>query len=52
MQHTEQTTDEEFHKIYKQTRRLAEKLHVEPTVPRSTERQMHRNNVHAENPAQ
>ena len=45
-----QTIDEEFHKIYQQTERLAEKLHVEPTIPRSAVRQMHRNNVPAENP--
>ena len=50
MQHMRQTIDEEFHKIYKQTERLAEKLHVEPTIPRSAVRQMHRNNVPAENP--
>ena len=50
MQHIRQTIDEEFHKIYKQTERLAEKLHVEPTIPRSTVRQMYRNNVPAENP--
>ena len=35
MQHLRQTTDEEFHKISKKTERLAEKLHVEPTIPRS-----------------
>ena len=28
MQHMRQTIDEEFHKIYKQAERLAEKLHV------------------------
>ena len=50
MQSIRQTTDEEFHKIYKQTERLAEKLHVEPTIPRSAVRQMHRSNVAAENP--
>ena len=50
MQHMRQTINEEFHKIYQQTERLAEKLHVEPTIPRSAVRQMHRNNVPAENP--
>ena len=50
MQHMRQTIDEEFHKIYKQTERLAEKLHVEPTIPRSAVKEMHRNNVPAENP--
>ena len=50
MQHMRQTIDEEFHNIYKQTERLAGKLHVEPTVPRSAVRQMHRNNVPADNP--
>ena len=45
-----QPTDEEFHKIYKQTVKLAERLHVEPTIPRSTVRKMHRSNVPAENP--
>ena len=50
MQQMRQTTDEEFHKIFKQTERLAEKLHVEPTIPRFTVRQIHRNNVSAENP--
>ena len=44
-----QTIDEEFHKIFKQTERLAEKLHVEPTIPRYAVRQIHRNNVSAEN---
>ena len=39
-----------FHKIYKQTERLAEKLHVELTLPRSVVGQMQRNNVPAENP--
>ena len=52
MQYMRQTTDEEFHKIYKQTERLAENLHVEPTIPRSAVKQMHRNNVHAKNPAE
>ena len=52
MQHIRQFTDEEFHKIYKQSERLAEKLHIEPTIPRSTVRQMHRNNVPAENPGE
>ena len=50
MQHMRQTIDEEFHKIYKQTERLAENLHVEPTIPRSALRQMHRYNISAENP--
>ena len=50
MQHMRQTIDEEFHKIYKQTERLAENLHVEPAIPRSVVRQMHCNNVPAENP--
>ena len=50
MQHMRQTIAEEFHKMYKQTERLAEKLHVEPTIPRSAVRQMHLNNVPAENP--
>ena len=50
MQHMRQTIDEEIHKIYKQTERLAEKLHVEPKIPRNVVRQMQRNNVPAENP--
>ena len=50
MQHMRQIIDEEFHKVYKQSERLAEKLHIEPTIPRSAVRQMHRNNVPAENP--
>ena len=48
-QHMRQTTDQEFHKIYKQRERLAETFHVESTVPRSTVRQMHCNSVFAEN---
>ena len=47
-----QTIDEEFHKIYKQTESLAEKLYVEPTIPKSAVRQMHRNSVPAQNPEQ
>ena len=49
MQHMRQTTDQEFHKIYKQREILAGTFHVEPTIPRSTVRQMHRNSVPAEN---
>ena len=45
-----QIIDEAFHKVYKQSKRLAEKFHKEPSIPRSTVRQMHRNNVTAENP--
>ena len=45
MQHMRQIIDEGFHKVYKQAERLAEKLRA-----RSTVRQMHRNNVPAENP--
>ena len=47
MQHIRQTIDETFHKIYRQTERLAEKLHVEAAVPRSTKRQMYRSIVPA-----
>ena len=50
MQHMRQTIDEEFHKIYKQTERLAEKLHVGPAIPKNTVRQMHRNSVPAVSP--
>ena len=50
MQHMRKTISEEFHKIYKLTKRLVEKLHVEPTIPSSAVRQMHRNNVPGENP--
>ena len=50
MQYIRQFIDEEFHKIYKESERLAEKLHIEPTIPRSAVRQMHRKNVPAENP--
>ena len=50
MQHMKQTIDEEFYKIYKQTERLAEKLHIEPAIPRSAVRQMYCKNVPAENP--
>ena len=45
MQHMRQIIDEGFHKVYKQAERLAEKLRA-----RSTVRQMHHNNVPAENP--
>ena len=50
MQHMRQTIGEEFHKIYKQAERFAEKLHVEPIIPRSAVRQMHRKNVPVKNP--
>ena len=50
MQHMRQIIDEEFHKVYKYSERSAEKLHIEATIPRSAVRQMHRNNVSAENP--
>ena len=50
MQHMRQTTDDEFHKIYKQSERLAEKLHVELTIPRTAVRKMDCNNVPVENP--
>ena len=45
-----QTIGEEFNKIYKQAERFAEKLHVEPIIPRSAVRQMHRKNVPVKNP--
>ena len=45
-----QTIGEEFHKIYKQAERFAEKLHVEPIIPRSAVRQMHRKNAPVKNP--
>ena len=38
MQRMKQTIDEEFHKTYTQTERLAEKLHLGPTFPRSAVR--------------
>ena len=50
MQHIRQTIDKEFHKIYKETEKLAEKLPVKPTVPRSAINKMHRNSFPAENP--
>ena len=50
MQHMRQITDEEFHKVYKQSERLAKKLRTESTIPGSAVRQMHRNNIPAENP--
>ena len=50
MQHMRQIIDEEFHKVYKQSERLAEKLHIEPTIPRSAVKQMYRNKSPAENP--
>ena len=50
MQHMRQIIYEEFNIVYKQSERLTEMLHIEPTIPRSTVRQMHRNNVPAENP--
>ena len=50
MQHMRKTIGEVFHKIYKQAEGLAEKLRVEPTIPSSAIREMHHNNVLAENP--
>ena len=45
-----QITDEKFHKVYNQSERLAETLHIEPTIPRSAVSQMHRNDAPSENP--
>ena len=42
--------DDEFKIIYQQSERMAAKLTVEPAIPRTIARQMHRNNVPAENP--
>ena len=42
--------DDEFKIIYQQSERMATKLSVEPAIPRTVARQMHRNNVPAENP--
>ena len=42
--------DDEFKIIYQQSERMATKLSVEPALPRAIARQMHRNNVPAENP--
>ena len=42
--------DDEFKIIYQQSERMTTKLSVEPAIPRSVARQMHRNNVPAENP--
>ena len=50
MQHMRQIIGEEFYKVYKQSERFSEKFHIETTIPRSAVRQMHRNNVPAENP--
>ena len=42
--------DDEFKVIYQQSERMATKLGVEPAIPRTVARQMHRNNVPAKNP--
>ena len=42
--------DDEFKIIYQQSERMAKKLSVEPAIPRTVARQMHCNNVPAENP--
>ena len=42
--------DDEFKIIYQQSERMATKLSVEPAIPRTVAKQMHRNNVPAENP--
>jgi hypothetical protein len=44
--------DIEFDKIYKQAVRLAEKVDVEPSVPRSAKRQIHRPNPECTSPEQ
>ena len=50
MKHLREIMDDEFKIIYQQAERMATKLSVEPAIPRSVARQMHRNNVPAENP--
>ena len=42
--------DDEFKIIYQQSERMATKLSVEPVIPRTVARRMHRNNGPAENP--
>ena len=42
--------DDEFKIIFQESERMATKLSVEPAIPRTVARQMHRNNVPAENP--
>ena len=50
MEHVRENIDAEFKVIYQQAERMAAKVNVDPTIPRSAARQMHRNNVPADNP--
>jgi len=50
LKHTRNCINKEFNIIYQQATKLAEFLSVQPSIPRSAARQMHRNNVPAENP--
>ena len=47
MKHLREIMDDEFKIIYQQAERMATKLSVEPAIPRTVARQMHRNNVPA-----
>ena len=50
MKHLRERMDDEFKITYKHSERMATKLSVEPAIPRTVARQMHRNNVPAVNP--
>ena len=43
---------DEFPKIYQQVVRMGMKLSVTPSIPRTTMRQQHRNNIPSENPGE
>lgn len=50
MKATRDNVEEGFKKIYKQAERIAEKLNVDPSLPRIAKRQIHRQNQPADTP--
>ena len=52
VKHARENNDDQFHIVYQQPESLAKGLSVDLAIPRSTSRQMNRNNVLAENQEQ
>ena len=50
MKYVQESIDNEFDQIFKQAERMAIKLDVQQSLPRSVAKQMHRNNVPADTP--